>query len=44
MAQVHIDKVSKVYSGSARAVDNVAIDIADGEFIVLVGPSGASQY
>ena len=40
MATITLDKVRKVYGGSVEAVKGVSIDIADGEFIVLVGPSG----
>ena len=43
MAQVHIRDVSKVYSGSQRAVNDITIDILNGEFIVLVGPSGCGK-
>ena len=43
MARLHIDKVSKIYSGTQRAVDNVSIDIPNGRFIVLVGPSGCGK-
>ncbi|MEL6574504.1 MAG: sn-glycerol-3-phosphate import ATP-binding protein UgpC [Pseudomonadota bacterium] len=41
MASVTIENVTKTYAGGGpSAVNDVSIDIADGEFIVLVGPSG----
>ncbi|MFN3969790.1 MAG: sn-glycerol-3-phosphate ABC transporter ATP-binding protein UgpC [Gemmobacter sp.] len=43
MATIHIDRVSKVYTGGVRAVHDVSIPIADGEFAVLVGPSGCGK-
>ncbi|WP_127522370.1 sn-glycerol-3-phosphate import ATP-binding protein UgpC [Mesorhizobium sp. Z1-4] len=43
MAQVHIERVSKIYSGTQRAVNDISIDIPDGEFVVLVGPSGCGK-
>lgn len=40
MATVTFDNASRVYAGQERpAVDNLNLDIADGEFLVLVGPS-----
>jgi len=43
MAQVLLDKVTKVYPGGVKAVDNVDLSIRDQEFIVLVGPSGCGK-
>ena len=43
MAEVILDKVSKVYPGGVRAVDNVSLTIGDREFVVLVGPSGCGK-
>lgn len=43
MAQVKIERVSKIYAGGTKAVNSVDIDIKDGEFIVLVGPSGCGK-
>ena len=39
MAQVLLDKVSKVYPGGIKAVDAIDLAIKDQEFIVLVGPN-----
>jgi multiple sugar transport system ATP-binding protein len=43
MAQVDLEKVSKVYPGGVTAVDAVDLQIADREFVVLVGPSGCGK-
>jgi multiple sugar transport system ATP-binding protein len=38
-----LDGVTKVYPGAVRAVDDVSMEIASGEFMVLVGPSGCGK-
>ena len=43
MAEVVLDEVTKVYADGTKAVDSLALDIADGEFVVLVGPSGCGK-
>src|SRR6266480_464588 len=43
MAQVVLDKVSKVFPGGVKAVDAIDLGIKDQEFIVLVGPSGCGK-
>ncbi|CAN5501188.1 ABC transporter ATP-binding protein [soil metagenome] len=43
MAQVVLEKVSKVYPGNVKAVDAIDLSIKDQEFIVLVGPSGCGK-
>ena len=43
MAQIILDHVEKAYSGGVKAVDGLSLDIADGEFMVLVGPSAMSR-
>ncbi len=43
MAQVLLDKVSKVYPNGFQAVTDLSLDIEDGEFLVLVGPSGCGK-
>ena len=43
MAEVVLDKVNKQYENGFHAVQDLDLDIADGEFLVLVGPSGLRQ-
>lgn len=43
---VKLDKVSKIYKMGEveiRAVDNISFEITKGEFVVVVGPSGAGK-
>jgi multiple sugar transport system ATP-binding protein len=42
MASVSLQGVSRHF-GPVRAVDQLSLDIADGEFFVLLGPSGAGK-
>jgi ABC-type sugar transport system ATPase subunit len=39
MAELLIENLHKQF-GSVRAVDDVNIRVADGEFVTLLGPSG----
>jgi multiple sugar transport system ATP-binding protein len=43
MAKIELRSVSKVFSGDVVAIDDVSLEIADGEFIALVGPSGCGK-
>ena len=38
MAQIILDRVEKTYPGGVKAVDDLSLDVRDGEFMVLVGP------
>jgi multiple sugar transport system ATP-binding protein len=42
MAGIRIDKIKKVF-GSATALHEIVLDIADGEFLALLGPSGCGK-
>jgi multiple sugar transport system ATP-binding protein len=43
MAEVVLDKVNKEYENGFHAVQDLDLDIADGELLVLVGPSGCGK-
>jgi multiple sugar transport system ATP-binding protein len=43
MADIRLERVSKVYPGEVRAVDAIDLEIRDGEFMILLGPSGCGK-
>jgi len=43
MAEIELERVTKAFSESVVAVDDVSLRIEDGEFIALVGPSGCGK-
>ena len=43
MAQLSIRNLEKTYGGAFKAVHGINLDVADGEFMVLVGPSGCAK-
>ena len=43
MAEVTLEDVTKVYGGDVTAVEEMSLDIPDGEFVVFVGPSGCGK-
>ena len=43
MADVSCRKVVKEYDGGVQAVKGIDLDIADHEFVVLVGPPAAAS-
>src|ERR671934_2676039 len=43
MAEIALEKLTKVYGDGTRAVSELDLEIADGEFVVLVGPSGCGK-
>ena len=43
MAQVKLQNLNKIYKNGFHAVHDVCLDIQDGEFMVLVGPSGCAK-
>jgi multiple sugar transport system ATP-binding protein len=43
MAEITLDRLTKVYGDGTRAVSDLNLEIGDGEFVVLVGPSGCGK-
>ena len=43
MAQIILDHVEKTYTGDVKAIDDLSLDVKDGEFMVFVGPSGCGK-
>jgi multiple sugar transport system ATP-binding protein len=43
MASVKLEHIYKVYPNGTKAVNDISLDIKDGEFIVFVGPSGCGK-
>src|SRR2546421_670840 len=43
MAEIQFIHVSKVYGGDAQAVRDLSLEVNEGEFVVLVGPSGCGK-
>jgi multiple sugar transport system ATP-binding protein len=43
MANVTFDGVTKVFADGTCAVDRLALEVGNGEFVVLVGPSGCGK-
>ena len=42
MADIRIDRIAKSF-GTMRALDEIVLDVADGEFVALLGPSGCGK-
>ena len=43
MAPISLNKVTKVYPNGFRAVDELNLEVRDGELMVLLGPSGSGK-
>jgi multiple sugar transport system ATP-binding protein len=43
MAEIRLSGVNKVYPDGTHAVHDVDLQIADGEFMIMVGPSGCAK-
>lgn len=43
MAELKLKSVEKIYGNGFKAVHGIDLDVAEGEFMVLVGPSGCAK-
>ena len=43
MAQIILEHVEKAYAGGVKAINDLSLDVRDGEFMVFVGPSGCGK-
>jgi multiple sugar transport system ATP-binding protein len=43
MADIRLEGITKVFPSGFRAIGDLDLEVADGEFLVLVGPSGCSK-
>ena len=43
MSEIYLDKLTKVYADGTLAVEDLDLEIQDGEFMVFVGPSGCGK-
>jgi multiple sugar transport system ATP-binding protein len=43
MARIDFRQLTKTFPGGTQAVDSLDLEIADGEYMVLVGPSGSGR-
>ncbi|MBV9682026.1 MAG: ATP-binding cassette domain-containing protein, partial [Solirubrobacterales bacterium] len=43
MAELTLDRISKRYDDGTVAVDELSLDITDGELMIFVGPSGCGK-
>ena len=43
MARIKMEGLGKVYDDGTRAVGNLDLEIAEGEFLSLLGPSGSGK-
>lgn len=40
---IHLENVSKQYKGSLKALKNVSLNIDEGEFVYIIGPTGSGK-
>ena len=43
MATISLEQVTKIYPNGFEAIHELDLEVADGEFMVLVGPPGAGR-
>src|SRR3984957_6224602 len=43
VSAIALDQITKVYESGVRAVDQVSLEVAEGELLVLLGPAGGGK-
>src|SRR4051812_34940773 len=43
MVAIGLDGVTKVFADTVTAVDDLDLEVADGEFVALLGPTGSGK-
>ena len=43
MSTVELQSVTKIFDKTVKALDNITFTVIDGEFFVLLGPTGAGK-
>ena len=43
MARIALDHVEKVYGGGVKALDDLNLEVKEGEFVAVTGPSGSGK-
>jgi multiple sugar transport system ATP-binding protein len=43
VAEISLESLTKIYPDGTKAVSDLALDVASGEFVVFVGPSGCGK-
>jgi multiple sugar transport system ATP-binding protein len=43
VAEITLESLTKIYPDGTKAVSDLGLDVASGEFVVFVGPSGCGK-
>ena len=43
MSKVELQNITKIYDKTIKALDDISFTVNDGEFFVLLGPTGAGK-
>lgn len=43
MVHIKLENLTKIYGGKIKAIDNISLEIEDGEYLAVLGPTGAGK-